>query len=460
MGFDRTTYETLLEEIFVRFPSVQSSAFDKAYKPGLGRMEEFVEALGHPERKWKSIHVAGTNGKGTVASMLASVLSSCGLKTGLYTSPHLVDFRERARIPGTGLVTREYVLDFLTKWKPWFIRNELSFFEITTGLAFSWFADSGVDVAVIEAGLGGRLDSTNVITPDLSVVTSIGLDHCQYLGSTKAAIASEKAGIFKAGVPALAGESDPEAAPVFEEKARDFCPLTFADRKEPSLWFRSAEILREADLCGPCVENNLRTALAAVDILKGKPGFERLSDGEAVVDALKHTARRTDFHGRWERLDDSPLVIADIGHNPAALQYSFDKLRRMREREECSSLIIVYGVMADKDLDSILPLMPEDAHYIFTAPSTPRALPAEEILSRWKAFRESKGLDARGACTADSVRDAVLSAVNLARETGSADSPACVFIGGSAFAVAEALPLFEKMSSSGEGRISSARPSP
>ncbi|MBR6054198.1 MAG: bifunctional folylpolyglutamate synthase/dihydrofolate synthase [Bacteroidales bacterium] len=443
MSFDQATYDRLLEEIFVRFPSVQSSSFDKAYKPGLERMEEFVEALGHPERKWKSIHVAGTNGKGTVASMLASVLSSCGYKTGLYTSPHLVDFRERARIPGAGLVPREYVKDFLTKWKPWFIRNDLSFFEITTGLAFSWFADSGVDVAVIEAGLGGRLDSTNVITPELSVVTSIGLDHCQYLGSTKAAIASEKAGIFKAGVQALAGESDPEAAPVFEAKARDFCPLTFADRLEPSLWPRCGEILREADLCGPCVENNLRTALAAVDILKGRPGFERLSDGDAVVEALKHTARRTDFHGRWEKLDDSPLVIADIGHNPAALKFSFDRLRGMLKRGECSSLTIVYGVMADKDLDSILPLMPEDAHYIFTAPSTPRALPAEDILSRWKAFRASKGLDARKACVAASVRDAVLLALSLARETGAGnDAPPCVFIGGSAFAVAEALPLF------------------
>ena len=443
MSFDRATYDRLLEEIFVRFPSVQSSSFDKAYKPGLGRMEEFVDALGHPERKWKSIHVAGTNGKGTVASMIASVLSSCGYKTGLYTSPHLVDFRERARIPGAGLVPREYVMDFLTKWKPWFIRNDLSFFEITTGLAFSWFADSGVDVAVVEAGLGGRLDSTNVITPELSVVTSIGLDHCQYLGSTKAAIASEKAGIFKVDVPALAGESDPEAAPVFEAKARDFCPLAFADRLEPSLWPRCGEILREVDLCGPCVENNLRTALAAVDILKGRPGFERLSDGDAVVEALKHTARRTDFHGRWEKLDDSPLVIADIGHNPAALKFSFDRLRGMLKRGECSSLTIVYGVMADKDLDSILLLMPEDAHYIFTAPSTPRALPAEDILSRWKAFRASKGLDARKACVAASVRDAVLLALSLARETSAGnDAPPCVFIGGSAFAVAEALPLF------------------
>ena len=443
MKTDPDTYKSLLEEIFVRFPSVQSSSFDKAYKPGLEGMERFAEALGHPERKWKAVHVAGTNGKGAVASMIASVLSSCGYRTGLYTSPHLVDFRERARIVGEGMVPKEYVMDFLTRWKPWFIEHGRSFFEITTGLAFSWFADSGADVAVIEAGLGGRLDSTNIITPKLSVVTSIGLDHCQYLGDTKAKIASEKAGIFKAGVPALVGESDPETSPVFEDKARDFCPISFADRIEPSLWPRSGEILREADLRGPCVGSNLRTALAAVDILR-ESGFDRLSDGEAAVDALKHTARRTSFRGRWEKLNDSPLIIADIGHNPAALAFSFRRLRLMREREECSGLIIVYGVMADKDLDSILPLMPEDAHYIFTTPSTPRALPAEDILSRWKAFRASKGLGTEGACTADSVRDAVLSAVQFAREIGGgSEKPACVFIGGSAFAVAEALPLFD-----------------
>ena len=444
-------YNTLLEEIFKRFPSVQTSSFDGAYKPGLERMEAFCEALDHPERKWRSVHVAGTNGKGTVASMLASVLSACGYKTGLYTSPHLVDFRERARIVGQGLIPKEYVKEFLLKWKPWFIEHDLSFFEITTGLAFSWFADSGVDIAVIETGLGGRLDSTNVIVPELSVVTSIGLDHCRYLGGTKAEIAAEKAGIFKAGVPALAGESDPEASPVFDAKAAGLCPLTYADAAEPSLWFRHAEILGEADLQGPCIESNLRTALTAVDILKPKPGFESLSDNDTVTDALKKTASSTVFHGRWETLCEHPLVIADIGHNPAALSHNFARLQSMIDDGTCSAIVIVYGVMEDKDLDSILPLMPKDATYVFAAPSTPRALPAEKILSRWKASRAAARLDSSRAYTAESVRDAVQMALSLSRNlseslsrsaSASPDAPVCVFIGGSTFVVGEAITIF------------------
>ena len=444
-------YNTLLEEIFKRFPSVQTSPFDGAYKPGLANMEAFCEALGHPERKWRSIHVAGTNGKGTVASMLASVLSGCGFKTGLYTSPHLVDFRERARIVGDGLIPKEYVHDFLLKWKPWFIEHDLSFFEITTGLAFSWFAESGVDIAVIETGLGGRLDSTNVISPELSVVTSIGLDHCRYLGDTKALIAAEKAGIFKKGVPALVGESDPETFPVFEARAEGFCPLAFADALEPSLWFRCGEILREGDLHGPCMESCLRTAMAAIDLLLAKPGFESLSDKEKVVESLKKTASSTAFHGRWETLCEHPLVIADIGHNPAALSHNFDRLRAMLNEGACSALVIVFGVMADKDLDSILPLMPENATYVFASPSTSRALPAEDLLAKWKASRSSGGLASSRAYTAESVREAVRMALSLARNlseslsrsaSAAPDAPVCVYIGGSTFVVGEAITIF------------------
>lgn len=431
-------YNTLLEEIFTRFPSVQTSSFDKAYKPGLGGMEAFCEALGHPERKWRSVHVAGTNGKGTVASMMAATLSSCGLKTGLYTSPHIVDFRERARIVGQGLVPKEFVKDFLLKWKSWFVEHNLSFFEITTGLAFAWFAESGVDVAVIETGLGGRLDSTNVITPELTVITSIGLDHCRYLGNTKAEIAAEKAGIFKAGVPAVAGESDPEASPVFKAMAEGFCPLSFADAGEPSLWFRYGEILREGDLKGPCVESNLRTAMTAVDILSGKPGFECLADKGKIVEALKKTASLTSFHGRWETLCEHPVVIADIGHNPAALSHNFARLRSMLENGTCSALVIVFGIMADKDVDAILPLLPEDATYVFASPSTQRALPAEDLLSKWKAARASAGLDCSRAYTAESVREAVRMALSLARDL----SDCCVYIGGSTFVVSEAITIF------------------
>ena len=451
MEISESAYGTLLEEIFRRFPSVQKTDFVTAYKPGLAGMEAFCEALGHPERSFRSIHVAGTNGKGSVSSLLASALAAVGLRTGLYTSPHLLDFRERARIV-TGdsfdLIPKEYVFEFLTTWKPYFIEHDLSFFEITTGLAFKWFADTGVDVAVVEAGLGGRLDSTNVLTPELALVTTIGLDHCALLGNTLEAIAGEKAGIFKPGVPALVGESNPETDPVFDDRAWMVCPLTYADKVRPSLWHKHQDILRKMDLQADVQEKNLRTVLAAIDILKEIPGFRALADTESVLDGIATAARRTGFRGRWERLSELPFVICDIGHNPQALRYNFDQLRRYVEEGRCSSLIIVYGIMADKDLDSIIPLMPADATYIFTAPATARALPAAEILKR---FNAAQAAAPRRAYAADTVRQAVQMALQLAQtlsqQTNRSASaakpvPPLVFIGGSAFVVAEALPLF------------------
>ena len=452
MDFSESRYGALLEEIFQRFPSVQKTDFATAYKPGLAGMEAFCEALGHPERAFKSIHVAGTNGKGSVSSLLASALAGVGIRTGLYTSPHLVDFRERARIVAGDsfeLIPKDYVYDFLTTWKPYFVEHDLSFFEITTGLAFKWFADAGVDAAVIEAGLGGRLDSTNVLTPELALVTTIGLDHCALLGNTLEAIAGEKAGIFKPGVPALVGESNPETDPVFDDKAWMLCPLTFADKVRPSLWHRRQDILKKMDLQADVQEKNLRTVLAAVDILKQIPGFKALADTEGILDGLVRAARRTGFRGRWERLSELPFVICDIGHNPQALQYNFNQLRRYVEEGRCSSLIIVYGIMADKDLDGILPLMPADATYIFTAPQTARALPANELLKRYTAFQG--GRPSLRTYAADSVRQAVQMALQLAQtlsqQTNRSASaakpvPPLVFIGGSAFVVAEALPLF------------------
>ena len=345
------------------------------------------------------------------------------------------------------IIVRQITLKAL-KYLHHFIEHRLSFFEITTGLAFKWFADEKVDVAVIETGLGGRLDSTNVITPELSVVTTIGLDHCAQLGNTLAAIAGEKAGIFKSGVPALVGESNPETDPVFDEKAWMVCPLIYADKIQPSQWHCRQDILREMDLQADAQEKNLRTVLAAIDILKEIPGFEALSDAGSVREGIVDTARRTGFHGRWERLSETPFVIADIGHNPQALAYNFKQLRRYVDEGRCSSLIIVYGVMADKDLDGILPLMPADATYIFTAPQTSRALPADDILKRFTAFQGGKALRAYSAPT---VRQAVQMALQLAQtlsgqtsRSASADKPVppLVFIGGSAFVVAEALPLF------------------
>ena len=454
MDFSESRYRALLEEIFQRFPSVQKTDFATAYKPGLAGMEAFCEALGHPERAFKSIHVAGTNGKGSVASLLTAALAGVGLRVGLYTSPHLVDFRERARIvsgDSFDLIPKDYVFDFLTTWEPYFIEHGLSFFEITTGLAFQWFADAGVDAAVIETGLGGRLDSTNVITPELALVTTIGLDHCALLGNTLEAIATEKAGIFKPGVPALVGESNPETDPVFDDKSWMLCPLTYADKVRPSLWHRRQDILKKMDLQADVQEKNLRTVLAAVDILKQIPGFKALADTEGVLAGITGAARRTGFRGRWERLSELPFVICDIGHNPQAVQYNFAQLRRYVEEGRCSSLIIVYGIMADKDLDSILPLMPVDATYIFAAPDTARALPAAEILKRFTAANTAPAGAPLRAYAADSVRQAVQMAMQLAQTlsqqtnrsaSASKPVPPLVFIGGSAFVVAEALPLF------------------
>lgn len=437
VNYSETEYLRLVQDIFRRFPSVQKDGFTPgAYKPGLERMRAFEDALGNPSRKFRSVHVAGTNGKGSVANMLASACTSSGLRTGLFTSPHIMDFRERMRVNGE-MVPKEFVFSFLTEWMSWITAHELSFFEITTGLAFSWFAAQKVDIAIIETGLGGRLDSTNILErPALTIVTSIGLDHCDLLGHTLPEIAAEKAGIFKEGVPALVGENLPETAPVFNEKAWMFCPLTYADEVKPSLWSRHTQMLRQMDLQAKVQEKNLRTVLAAIDILRENDAFELLRNAAAVADGIIHTARNMHFHGRWERLSTQPYVIADIGHNAHALQHNFGQLQQMIASGFCSSLIIVYGIMADKDLDAILPLMPENAIYIFTSPDTPRALPADEMLRRFNAYRAPQR---PRACSIPSVREAVQKAWEVARN---ADAP-LIYIGGSTFVVAEALPLFK-----------------
>ena len=297
-------YQHKLDEVFVRFPSVQNTGFGEAYKPGLAHMEEFDALLDHPSKDFRSIHVAGTNGKGSVANMLASALAATGLKVGLYTSPHILDFRERMRIlDGASeypvyLISKEDVWEFLSAREDDFNGLNLSFFEITTGMAFWWFSKERVDIAVIEVGLGGRLDSTNIITPEVTVVTSIGLDHCAQLGDTRAAIAGEKAGIFKPGVPAVVGTRDAETAPVFEAAAAAApCPLVFASEglsesgtgsekllanaEIPAFQTlyrtgRIAQLLKEMDLKGEWQEENLRTMLTVLEILGVEPTEEIL----------------------------------------------------------------------------------------------------------------------------------------------------------------------------------------
>ena len=443
-------YSAEINALFQRFPSVQTASFGEAYKPGLDRMRTFDDRLGNPHRSYRTIHVAGTNGKGSVANLLASALSACGLKVGLYTSPHILDFRERMRVaePSTGqgnathLVSKEFVLDFILRWKADFEALDLSFFEITTAMAFRWFETEKVDVAVVEVGLGGRLDSTNIITPDLSIVTSIGLDHCDLLGHTLEAVAAEKAGIFKPGVPALVGEVLPETLPVFTAKAMETdSDIYIAENEFPPFWEEQEDILRRMDLQGAAQAKNLRTVLTALDIL----GIQ----DPALVGGLVHTAARMDFHGRWERISVQPDVLCDIGHNAAALKYNFAQLESLLEGGEYSSLIIVYGIMADKDLDAILPLMPRNATYIFTTPQNRRALPAAEIRDRYAAWLSAQGAPTGRLYACDRVRDAVEMAVNLAAQTWNPQGKPLIYIGGSTFAVTEAVPCF---SASRQGR--------
>lgn len=456
MNIDK--YNSLIKSIFLRFPSVQTSSFGDAYKPGLQHMLDFNDLLGTPDKAFRTIHVAGTNGKGSVSNMLSSVLAGAGLKVGLYTSPHIIDFRERMRIidgrdsaadrnETAELVSQEYVYDFLEKWQGKFDEMELSFFEITTGLAFKWFADMNVDVAVIEVGLGGRLDSTNIINPELGIVTSIGLDHCDLLGDTLDKIAFEKAGIFKRGVPVVIGETRPETEPVFRKHFAEVNAgveavpaLVFADRTEPPMWYMHEAVLENMDLQGEYQAMNLRTVMAAIDVLQTRwHDVEGLSDKAAVADSLIHTALRMGFHGRWERLSTNPDVICDIGHNAPALTYNFGQLKKYLETGKYTSLIMVYGVMADKNFDAIMPLFPDNATWIFTTPQTARAAKASAIFEKYTAFCEESGRSASRLYVQDNVREAVLLALKTAAAYGGTP---LVYIGGSTFVVSEAVPCF------------------
>lgn len=415
-------YDSVLEALFERHRSVQNAGFSAdAYKPGLEQMEDYAAFLGNPQDSFPSVHVAGTNGKGSVCSLIARALALKGYGTGLYTSPHLVDFRERIKIVRAGgyeLIPKEAVADYLGR----FDREGLSFFEVTTGMAFKWFASLPVDWAVIETGLGGRLDSTNIITPRISIITSIGLDHCALLGNTRAEIAAEKAGIFKSGVPALVWGRDPETSPVFESvAARVGAPLYYAEdfplpEADTALF----------DLAGPCLLQNLRTVWAALSILHETP--------ESPL-ALRDAARKTGFRGRWETLLEKPLTICDIGHNPPALEANFGQLERLRgSGPSRRPLLMVYGAMADKDVDSIAGLMPLDAEYFLVAPRTPRAMAVKDLALKLKKLNFTES---------GTVPEGVSAALSRAR--GLAGSDPVVYIGGSTFVVAEAISYLESI---------------
>ena len=410
--FDPVQYEKKVSELFEKHQSVQKVGFSSdAYKPGLEGMRSLDEALGNPSGRLRCIHVAGTNGKGSVCSMLAASLAASGYRVGLYTSPHLLDFRERIRTvtaEGSEMIGREDVWDFLEANGS--LLEGRSFFEVTTAMAFNHFDSVGVDIAVIEAGLGGRLDSTNVIVPELSVITGIGLDHCMILGDTVEKIAREKAGIFKPGIPALVSTCDDRTAPVFEEvAARVHCPLFFADSMDIELEMPGL------DLHGPCQDINFRTVAAALAILGEIPDLQ----------AIAHTAEITGFRGRWERICSNPETICDIGHNPPALEHNFEKLKKSGR-----PLVIVYGVMADKDLDAISEFMPSDAKYVLVAPDTARAMDVDTLQSRLHELRPD--LD---TVKGRSVPEGMQIARNLAAEC----EDSLIYVGGSTFVVSEAI---------------------
>ncbi|MCH8555486.1 MAG: bifunctional folylpolyglutamate synthase/dihydrofolate synthase, partial [Schleiferiaceae bacterium] len=356
------TYPETLEWLFAQLPMFQRDG-KSAYKADLSNTLKLCELLEHPENRFRTIHVAGTNGKGSTSHMLASVFQEAGFKTGLYTSPHLVDFRERIRINGE-MVSETFVLDFVAKHKQDFQQIGLSFFEMTVGMAFQYFADEQVDIAIIETGMGGRLDSTNVISPLLSIITNIGLDHATYLGDTLVKIAGEKAGIIKAEVPVVIGEaSTPDVAAVFKEKAVSVAaPIYFVDHSDYSP-------IRQASLPGAFQLKNERCVRLALQVLA-----TTWSLAPTTIDAgIAKTFSNTKLRGRWEVLQQQPLVICDTGHNGHALQITMPQL----QHQKTGNLHLVWGVVNDKDLHEIWPLLPKEATYYFCKPNIPRGLDAE-----------------------------------------------------------------------------------
>lgn len=421
-------YEETLEYLFRQLPVFQQIG-SAAYKPGLQNSEALDEYFGHPHRKFHTLHIAGTNGKGSVSHLLAAILQLNGYKTGLYTSPHLVDFRERIRIDGQP-ISREEVIDFAQKHVPPTLHIHPSFFELTMMMAFDYFARQAVDVAVVEVGLGGRLDSTNIITPDLCVITNISYDHVQMLGHTLPQIAREKAGIIKSGIPVVIGEAQGEVKQVFLDKAREVgAPIFFAEecvrfdsaRQSTRGWeFDTPEFPHlVGELGGLCQEKNAATVLTAVARLR-ELGYH-ISD-ESVYEAFAHVTRLTGLMGRWQQLQSSPRLICDTGHNTGGMQYIARQLRN----ERYDTLRIVIGMVNDKDISGVLTMLPREAVYYFTRASVPRALPQDQL----EVLATRAGLKGKSYPT---VKEAVTAAQKESRPED------LIFVGGSTFIVADLL---------------------
>ena len=381
-----------------------------AYKKDLTNTILLADYLKNPEKGMACIHVAGTNGKGSTSHMLASILQEAGYKVGLYTSPHLKDFRERIKINGQE-ISENFVCDFINKHKKFFESNELSFFEMTVGLAFDYFKTEQVDIAIIEVGMGGRLDSTNIITPLISVITNIGMDHTQFLGDTLTAIAGEKAGIIKSNIPVVIGEYTPETKLVFIEKAK---------KNNSEIYFASDTIKNTfpSDLKGDYQEQNKKTVLQTIQILNSQNRF-KVAD-ENIKEGLLHVVKNTGLYGRWQQINNSPKVICDTAHNKHGLQITL----KQTQAEEFDSLHIVLGVVNDKDLDEILPLFPKNATYYFCKPNIPRGLDAPILQQKALEY----GLNGK---VFNSVSEAYDKALQLAKPSD------FIYVGGSTFVVSE-----------------------
>ena len=404
------TYEETVEYLFHVTPVFEKTGAS-AYKEGLSNTHALDEHFGHPHRQFKTIHVAGTNGKGSCSHTLAAILQSAGYKVGLYTSPHLVDFRERIRINGQ-CISKEYVVDFVEQERSFFEPLHPSFFELTTAMAFKYFAEQAVDIAVIEVGLGGRLDCTNIITPVLSIITNISFDHTQFLGNTLAKIAGEKAGIIKKNVPVVIGETTPETLPVFQKKA--------AAKSAPLHLAEAFEVAHDYDfeLKGLYQQKNKQTILCAVNCLKDVFTIPE----EAIKKGMAHVCELTGLTGRWQTLQTRPLVICDTGHNVGGWQYLAEQIKA----QTCKTLRIVFGMVDDKDIYGVMSLLPKDAIYYFTKANTPRAMSEQSLL----VFGQQMGLAGNSY---PSVGEAYSAATKAA---GGGDF---IFIGGSNYVVADFL---------------------
>ena len=436
-----TEYKKTIEYLYASQPAFHQVGA-AAYKPGLDNTYALMAHLGNPHTQLRAIHIAGTNGKGSTSHLIAAALQAEGYKVGLFTSPHLVDFRERIRINGN-MIPQETVVNWVADNRAFLDELKPSFFETTMALAFWYFAQQQVDYAVIEVGLGGRLDSTNILTPLLSVITNIGIDHTEFLGNTLAQIAAEKAGIIKPHVPCVIGESHPETTPIFMERARACeilgeglettnCRIWLADQ----CGYMRKRRLKEAPICqlqGEYQDKNTQTAFVALQALRNICNIKVSSRG--IAEGFANVCDLTGLRGRWEILSHQPLTICDTGHNSHGIKYVVKQLgeeaRRRGGEEAKGTLRIVLGMVNDKDIDDVLALLPENATYYFTQPKTQRAMAAQELLARWEQMGRSHAVAIAN----------VQQAVATAQQQATAED--IIFIGGSNYLVGEVLTFFE-----------------